>query len=169
MANRGESWRLAALGLGLGAIGEQLQATLIIEGRLIRIGEALTVSVSASDPTGSEVLWTEDFDDAVQNLFALQQGIASGVSRFLALPLSREQRRRLARGGPSARAFDFYLAGLERLEHRDNPRNPEFAVDLFRQALRIQSDFAAFHAGLADALWAIQETRPLVSVGSADR
>ena len=166
VANRSESWRLAAAGLGISAIGERLEATMIIEGRLIRIGETLTVTVSASDPAGSELLWTEDFDGTVQDVFALQQGIARGVSRFLALPLSREQRRRLARGGPSARAFDYYLEGIERLEHRENPRNAEFAVDLFRQALRLQSDFAAFHAGLADALWEVQEKRPSASLAA---
>lgn len=134
------------------ALAERLGASVFVEGEVHLEGQKLRVDVATSEPDSAIVLWSESFDGSQDQLYELQQRIADSVARVLSVSLSREDRRRLARGGPSSQAFDFYLQGLERLEQPENPRHLEFAGNLFRQAIRIDSDVAIFHAALATTL-----------------
>ncbi len=134
-------------------IAERLGVSSLIEGRLAAEGGRLRIDLSIAEAATGRVAWSGSFDGASEALFELQQEMARGVARVLSVRLSAADRQRLGRHRPAVRAFDFYLQGLERLDDPSNPRNGEFAADLFRQAIRIDPNFALFHAGLADALW----------------
>jgi serine/threonine-protein kinase len=147
-------------------LAERLGVTTLIEGRLSAEG-GLWVELSVADAPTGRVTWSESFAGRPEALFELQQAMARSVARVLSVPLSAADRRRLGRHPPAARAFDFYLQGLERLDDPRNPRNGEFAADLFRQAIRIDPSFALFQAGLADALWR-QRVEGVQRVAAAD-
>lgn len=134
------------------ALAERLGASVFVEGEVYSEGQGLRVDVATSEAESLMVLWSESFRGSQDRLYELQQEIADSLARVLSASLSGEERRRLARGGPSSQAFDFYLQGLERLEQSDNPRHLDFAANLFRQAIRIESGVAIFHAALATTL-----------------
>jgi tetratricopeptide (TPR) repeat protein len=100
------------------------------------------------------VVWSRSFPGSEERLFALQRDIARELTRVLSISLSWKERRRMARDPTrSSRAFDYYLQGQEFLDDVDNPRGPQFAAEVFRQALLSDGDFALAHVGLSEALW----------------
>jgi tetratricopeptide (TPR) repeat protein len=139
------------------AAAEALSVNLLVEGEVHAGGREVEVDVTVSEGSSGAVLWSRRFEGARDDLLALQYDIESALARVFSVPLSESDRRRLsslAAGGPPARAFRFYLQGLERLDDVGDPRHAEFAADLFRQAILIDGDFAVFHAALSDAIWA---------------
>jgi tetratricopeptide (TPR) repeat protein len=53
------------------------------------------------------------------------------------------------------RAYDYYVAGQHLLDQVENPRGADLAAENFRQALRIDPEFALAHVGLSEALWRV--------------
>jgi tetratricopeptide (TPR) repeat protein len=51
--------------------------------------------------------------------------------------------------------FDYYVSGQRFLDRIDDPHGPDAAADNFRQALRLDEDFALARVGLSEALWEI--------------
>ncbi len=153
VASRAQTLALRDRDLDPRRLAERLGVTALIEGRLSAQAGRLRVELSIAESATGRLTWSGSFAGRAEELFELQQEMARGVARVLSVPLSAADRRRLDRHPPAARAFDFYFQGLERLDDPTNPRNGEFAADLFRQAIRVDPNFALFHAGLADALW----------------
>jgi TolB-like protein/Flp pilus assembly protein TadD/tRNA A-37 threonylcarbamoyl transferase component Bud32 len=153
VVGRSQTWSLREKVRSTAELAESLGVNLLVEGEVHGAGEELRVDLSMLESGSGTVLWSRSFDGSQEGLYDLQQQIATAMATVLSVPLSAADRRRLARGGPASRAFDYYLQGLERLEDSDNPRHLEFAADLFRQAIRIDGEVAAFHAALSTALW----------------
>ncbi len=152
VVGRTRAWSANESARSQAELAEILGVNVVVEGSVLATGKNLQVDVAALDGQSSRVLWTDSFAGEQDALYELHQTISDGVARVLSVSLSPEERRRLARSGPSGKAFDYYLQGIERLEERANPRNFEFAADLFRQAIRLEGDVAIFHAALGNAL-----------------
>lgn len=165
VVGRSRSWSLLEESQSSAELAETLGVTVLVEGEVHAIGDKLRVDVSATDGVSAVVLWSQSFEGDRDQLYELQGRIVPAVARVLSVPLSRADRRRLARGGPPAQAFDYYLQGLERLDQVGNPRHLEFAADLFRQAIRLEDDFAIFHAALSSAI----SRRPPGSLAPVDQ
>ncbi len=152
IVGRSRAWSAHQAGKSPQALAETLGANVLIRGKVGLAGDDLRVEVSLLEGSSGASLWSGNFQQRRHRVYELQQEIVRACSRLLSLSLTPDDRRRLARGGPVAQAFDVYLQGLERLEDSGNPRHAEFAADLFRQAIAIQEDVAVFHAGLSNAL-----------------
>ena len=99
------------------------------------------------------VLWTETFARDPDKLPALQHEIARRVATVLSISLSAREEGRLSTDSTdSFRAYDFLLRGYQLAElgtHRDT----DTAVEMFRQAIRQDENFALAWVGLSGALW----------------
>jgi tetratricopeptide (TPR) repeat protein len=51
------------------------------------------------------------------------------------------------------KAYDFFLRGHRHLEDPEDPDGTARATEMFRQALRLDPEFALAHVGLSEALW----------------
>jgi serine/threonine protein kinase/tetratricopeptide (TPR) repeat protein len=152
VVGRSRAWRAHEELKSATELAETLRANVLVEGSVEQVGDVILVGVSLVEGSSGGQLWAGSFRQPRHGMHALQQEIVRSLSRLLSLSLSREERRRLAKGGPAARAFDLDLQGLERLEDLSNPRHSVFAADLFEQAIAIQDDVAVFHAALSNAL-----------------
>lgn len=170
LVGKSRAWPASERAGSLAGLAEVLGVSLLIEGEVHALTDALRVDVSAVDGPSSLVLWSGRFTGRSDALFDLQEEIVVAVTRLLSASLSDKHRTRIARGGPPAQAFDFYLQGLERLDQADNPRHAEFAADLFRQAIRGDGEVAIFHAALSDAIWTQHlEGLPGASLAEAEK
>ncbi len=129
-------------------IGEQLGVGTILEGSVRRDGEQVRITAQLVRTSDGFHLWSETYDRKLENIFAIQDEIASHIAAALEISLGIN----VAAGGGSARlvnpqVYDLYLRA--RALHRNRGEGLLEAVRLFKQALEIDPDYAPAWAGLA--------------------
>ena len=95
-------------------------------------------------------LWSERFDRPADDVFAIQDEIASGIASKLRVSLAAEDDdARPNRGTDNLEAYTLYLKGRHALNQRgeDIPRG----LDAFKQAIALDPNFALAHSGIAEA------------------
>jgi serine/threonine-protein kinase len=151
---RSEAWNLRDRSPG--DLAEEFGIGSVVAGEILKEGSRLECTVSLTDTATGLVLWSHTYTAPGGEIFGLQRVMASDLATFLSIPLSEDDRRRFARGSVGAdQAFDFYVTGRRFLDSVDEFRGPDAAAENFRQALRLNPDFALAHAGLSEALWEI--------------
>jgi len=142
--------------LGASDLAGQLGVGSVVDGEIFKQGSRLETTVSLTDTATGLVLWSHTYAAPGGEIYGLQRVMASDLVTFLSIPLSAEDRRRLARDPRSVdQALDFYVTGRRFLDRIDDLRGPDGAAENFRQALRLDADFALAHVGLSEALWEI--------------
>jgi adenylate cyclase len=126
-------------------IGRELGVKAVLEGSLRKSNEQLRISVQLVSVADGYHLWTQNFDEEVQDIFAIQDDIAAGVAQCMLETLQPLQATRKT----DITAYDYYLRGrrfLNRLQRLDI----EFAMQMFRKAISIDPDFVLAWTGYAD-------------------
>jgi serine/threonine-protein kinase len=139
-----------------GDLADEFGVGSVVVGDILKEASRLECTVSLTDSATGLVLWSHTYTAQGGEIFGLQRVMASDLATFLSIPLAEDDRRRFARGSQGAdQAFDFYVTGRRFLDSVDEFRGPDAAAENFRQALRLNPDFALAHAGLSEALWEI--------------
>jgi tetratricopeptide (TPR) repeat protein/TolB-like protein len=154
LMGRSEAWNVRDRSPG--DLAEEFGVGSVVGGEILKEGSRLECTVGLTDTATGLVLWSHTYTAPGGEIFGLQRVMASDLATFLSIPLSGNDRRRFARGSLGAdQAFDFYVTGRRFLDSVDEFRGPDAAAENFRQALRLNPDFALAHAGLSEALWEI--------------
>jgi len=104
---------VAKAGLDIPTIASKLDVQYIVEGTLEIVGQNLSVSVSLVDD-GGDVQWSERFDHATRDIFALQNDLVRAVALQLGLDESNAQlQRNIKKAAPTQdlEAHRLYLQG----------------------------------------------------------
>jgi tetratricopeptide (TPR) repeat protein len=133
----------------LDELSRELAVRYVVSGTIRRAGEALRVSVQLTDAARGVLLWSERYDVAMADLFAVQDAITrQAVGELAGSVSSLEQARVLERPTEDLGAYDLVLRGRALL--RDVERQANFqARSLFDAALTADPAYAAAHVGLA--------------------
>lgn len=138
----------------LRVIGEKLGVAHVLEGSVRKAGERLRITAQLIKVADGSHLWSETYDRNLDDVFAIQESIATTVAGELSERLGIAAARRLDYGGTkSFEAYDRYLKGL------NEPWRGHFdsAIDHFRQAVAIDPNYALAWAALAAALTGAQD------------
>ncbi len=129
-------------------------ATLVLEGGILRAGEALRVNYVLVDATTLRQVDGFSVTAAANDPLGLQDRVATWAAGALAMRLNNEERQTLAaRGTRVPGAMDLYLQGRGYALDYQKPGNIDTAIERFRRAIDLDPRFAAAHAGLGGALW----------------
>ncbi len=131
-------------------IGEALDVAFLLEGTVLRAGEAVRLNLQLIDTGRDNHVWTGSWEAAVtaDNLLQVQNEIARTVASELRVELTPEEEIRLTVGATrNDDAYDLFLRGLV-LDQFDAAAT-ETAILLHREALELDPGFAAAHARLA--------------------
>ena len=130
-------------------IAADLGVTAVLEGSVRRAGSRVRITVRLVNPAGFQ-LWGERFDRTLEDVFAVQEEIASAIAGALKVALTPAETAKLGQDRPAdVRAYDLYLKG--RVEYRKYTlESLEQARRLFEQAIAIDPDYALAYAGLGD-------------------
>ncbi len=154
VVGRSEAWKTGDRSAA--NLAGQLGVGSVVDGEILKQGSRLDTTVSLTDTSTGLVLWSHTYTAPSGEIYSLQRIMASDLATFLSIPLSEEGRRRLARDPQGAdQTYDFYVTGRRFLDRVDDYRGPDAAAENFRQALRLDPDFALAHVGLSEALWEI--------------
>jgi serine/threonine protein kinase/tetratricopeptide (TPR) repeat protein len=149
LIGRSEAWSAARRGAGPTQLAKQLGVSAVLEGEVQQVEQRLRVDVKLTDAASGVVLWSETFGAVERELFELQDEIARKLTTVLSIRLSSRELKRLARDPTgSFQAYEYLLRGYRLAEADD-----ETAIEMFRQAIRIDPGFALAHAQLSRALW----------------
>ena len=146
VAGRTSSFALRDEEAGTGEVAERLRVDALVDGSVRREGDRLRVTAELVDARSGFQIWGESYDRAVDDIFAIQDDIASAIVEALRLQLGQESR--LRSGTESVRAHDAYLLGLARW-HQRTEADLERALEYFVEAVTEDPAYAPAHAGLA--------------------
>ncbi|MGH9495719.1 MAG: protein kinase domain-containing protein [Candidatus Sulfotelmatobacter sp.] len=132
------------------SIGKSLQVAALLIGRITQHGDTMAVQadlVSTSD--GSE-LWGSHYERKLAEITQVQDDITRDVSARLLPRGATTQQQVVAHGGTSnPEAYRLYLEGRQAWYGR-SPEGLKKSIELFRQAIAADPNYALAYAGLAD-------------------
>ena len=132
-------------------VGRSLGVRYLVEGSVRRAADRVRVSTRLTDAPQGTVLWSEQFEKQLKDIFDVQDAITLHVAGTLAANVTRlEQQRALAKRPENLDAYDLVLRGRAALLRRSRSENRE-ARELFEQALRVDPNYAAAYAWLGVA------------------
>jgi serine/threonine protein kinase/Flp pilus assembly protein TadD len=132
-------------------IGQQLGAAYVLTGTLRRAGNRLRINAQLVDTHTDFPLWSDRFDREMKDVFEVQDEMARRIAEALRVTLSPEELEALAvKPTESLQAYDLYLRG-KRYARRQTRQDLEFALQMFENAVAIDSSFALAYAASANA------------------
>lgn len=131
-------------------VGHQLNSVYVVEGSLRRDGDRLRVTAKLVQTRSGHCLWAERYDRKMEDVFAIQDEIATNIAHELQVVLTDTEKEALAKIPTSdIRAYDFYLRGRQ-FFHQFRRKGFDFARDMFAKAIEIDPGYARAYAGIAD-------------------
>ncbi len=132
-------------------IGQELGARAVLEGSVRRDGNRVRITAQLIDPATRDHIWAETYDRELDDVFAVQSDIARRVVGSLEAKLSpKESERILKQPTDNLAAYDLYLKGRDAFRRFEESANKE-SIRLFKNALKLDPEYALAWAGLADA------------------
>ena len=149
VAARTSSFQFKGKTADIGNIGKQLHVETILEGSVRKAGSRVRITAQLVKVADGFHLWSETYDRERDDIFAVQDDIASAVSGALKVRLLGKEAPSAAPGG-NAEAYTLYLQGKYFRDRRSRD-DMEKAVSYFEQALKIDPGYARTWVGLAVA------------------
>ena len=132
-------------------IGSELGAGSLLEGSVRRDTARLRIVAQLIDARSDEHLWSETYDRPAEDVFAVQSDIARRIASALQTTLTPQEQARIeSKPTENLEAYELYLKARFAWNRR-TAGEVQRALDLLREALELDPEFALAHAALADA------------------
>ncbi len=132
-------------------IGRKLGTSYVLEGSMRRTGGYMRISVQLIDARTGYHRWAGAYDAPVADVIKVQEDIARSIATNLEIRLAKLTTAGfMARGSSSAEGYQLYLVAQHHrqlLTRADNDR----AIELYKQAISADPDFALAYIGLVYA------------------
>ncbi|MGQ0682295.1 tetratricopeptide repeat protein [Bradyrhizobium sp.] len=136
---------------GAAEAGRALGVEYLVDGSVRRAADRVRVSTRLTDAQRGTLVWSEQFEKALKDVFDVQDAIALRVAGTLAARVTRiEQQRALAKRPNNLDAYDLVLRGRAVQTRRSRATNRE-ARQLFERAMQLDANYAAAYALLGHA------------------
>ena len=148
VAGRTSAFSFKGTDLGVPEIGIKLKVATVLEGSVRKMGDQLRITAQLIDVESGYHLWSEQFDRQLDDIFAIQNEIATNIAKRLEVGIGgAAQEPRLQTD--NFEAYDFYLKGRALLYQRGMAMFQ--ARECFEDAIALDPQYALAHAGLADS------------------
>jgi class 3 adenylate cyclase/Tfp pilus assembly protein PilF len=136
--------------LPLPELGRALNARYVVSGSVRRMGQRVRVTVQLSDAVNGTQLWSEQYDDELSDIFAVQERIAGRVAGTLASSLQQiALQQALRKPTDNLDAYDMLLRA--RALSADPTRTSNRAArEMLERVTQMAPNYADAHAELAD-------------------
>jgi tetratricopeptide (TPR) repeat protein len=128
-------------------VGEALNVKMLLEGSVRSAGNLLRVTAQLINVEDGYHIWSERYDRQIEDVFAIQDEIASNIVDVLKLQLGREKLPKAKRPTDNLEAYHLYLKGRHFWHHRQ-PEMQRRALAAYQQAREKDPDYALAHAGI---------------------
>jgi adenylate cyclase len=151
VAGPSSSFQFSTKDTDLRDIGEKLGVSTVLEGSVRKQGNRLRVTVQLVNVEDGFQLWSEKFERNFDDIFAIQDEIAVGVTEKLKLTLLETDRKRIVTRThtQNAEAYELYLKGRFYINKRGVAIIT--GIHCFQLAIDMDPGFALAYSGYADA------------------
>ncbi len=142
-------------------IGRKLDVTSILEGSVRKAGDRVRITAQLIDVADGSHVWSERYDRVLEDVFAIQDDIASAIVERLRVELTAGEQERLAEAREvNPEAHELYLRGRHVLNRGlmtllYDRKRVDRAIEFFTRATKVDPDYAPPYAGLADVYSAL--------------
>jgi len=156
VAARTSSFSFQETSTNLSEIAAKLHVGTILEGSIRYSDERIRVTAQLIDARTGYHIWSQNYDRAFDEVFAVQDDIAFNIAQTLKLTLD-ESDQPDSRKSMTAdmEAFKLYLKGRDLMNDRIQLRTEGLyaALEYFNEAIAKDPKFARAHAGVASVNW----------------
>jgi len=148
VAARTSSFKFKGSAADIGEIGQALNVETVLEGSVRKAGDQVRITAQLIEVGSGFHIWSDTYDRRLENIFAVQDEIASAIVRALQLELDVDVET--AGRTNNVQAYDLYLRGrqLAREPSRDGLMQ---AIQMYEEALTLDPRFAGAYSGIAEA------------------
>ena len=127
-------------------IGKTLDVMTLLEGSVRKSGNRLRITTKLVSVSDGSHLWTNRYDRELEDIFSIQENIATNVATELKGFLTSDEKEIIRPQKTVIEAYEFFLKGLE-LYHQLDVWESKI---MFEKAIEIDPDYAPAHASLSD-------------------
>jgi len=150
---RNSSFTYKGKAVDIRQVGRELGVRYVLEGSIRKAGGKVRITGQLIDAASGAHLWADRFDGTLEDIFELQDKVASSVVGAVAPNVTHAEIERAKRKPPSnLNAYDYFLKG-QSAHWRYTKDGTEEAISLYEQAIALDEQFAAAHAALATAFY----------------
>jgi len=156
VAGRTSSFAFKGQNTDIRKIGETLGVDHILEGSVRKFGNQVRITAQLIQVEDGFHLWSESYDRELENLFAIQDEIATAILKELKATLLEGEAEILSVARTDSQAYDLYLLAKQRMYERTR-LTLESAADLLDKAIAIDPNYAPAYAqrGIAALLLSV--------------
>ena len=150
VAARTSSFAFKGKSPDIAEVGARLKVATVLEGSVRRAGNRLRVTAQLVNVSDGYDIWSERFDREKEDVFEIQDEIATMIADHLKVTLDSASDEPLVTAPTkNLEAYQLYVKGRALLYQRGLgiPR----ALECFKQAVALDSNYALAWAGMADA------------------
>ena len=123
-------------------VGQELNVRAVVTGKIRRHGDIISIQADLIDLQNVAQLWGQHYDHKLSDVLLVQDDISRDIFENLRLKLNVEEKKQLE-------AYGLYLKGRNAWNKRTGDELLQ-AIEYFNQAIKIDPDYGAAYAGLAD-------------------
>ena len=142
---RNSSFTYKGKAVDIKQVGRELGVRYVLEGSVRKAGSRLRITWQLIDATTGAHLWADKFEGGLQDVFDLQDIVATSVVGAIAPRLIQADAARAKRKAPNSwDSYDYYLRGVALYVQR-TPETNDQALELFRKAMDLNPEFGLAH------------------------
>ena len=143
--------------LGIGEIGQKLNVETVLDGSVQVSGDRLRVTASLTNVDDGYLLWSDNYDQKIDDIFAIQDDIAQKIMTVLKIKLlgEKEKPTQLVKHYTENReVYNLYLKGRY-LWNKRNKDDLIKSIEYFQEAVNKDPSFALGYSGMGMAYVAL--------------
>ena len=132
-------------------VAKQLNVAHVLEGSVRKAGNRIRITAQLIEARSDTHLWSQVYDRELDDIFAIQDEVATAISQALKLELAFVEEPAVRSGVIETAAYDAYLQGRF-LAQGSTADEIDVGLTHLREATRLEPSFASAYAGIADAM-----------------
>jgi TolB-like protein/DNA-binding winged helix-turn-helix (wHTH) protein/tetratricopeptide (TPR) repeat protein len=134
---------------GVMQIGQELGVDYLLEGSVRRDARRVRITAQLVDVRSQAQMWSETYERDVSDVLMLQRDVATRIAQSLAGGVLSPVLARATRRSPSFAAYERVLRGRA-FRQQATESSVRQCIAMFEEAIGLDAEYAAAHAGLAD-------------------
>jgi TolB-like protein/DNA-binding winged helix-turn-helix (wHTH) protein/Flp pilus assembly protein TadD len=141
----------------LAQIAQRLNVEAVVSGSVLRSGKRVRITAALIRVASGQQLWAKTYERNLGDVLDLENEVARAISSEVQAKVTAQERTRLARNrSVNGDAYDAYLKGRY-YYNRFTVDGFSKSIEYFEQSIKLDPDYAAAYAGLADALASLEQ------------
>ncbi len=124
----------------LRTIGEKLKVDYLLEGSVRSSKNKMRITTQLIKADDGSHLWSDTYEMNLDDIFEVQDQISASVTEALRVTFMHDDNLKLSKIKPEA--YNIFLQGRYLYEKNDNPLNSDKAMNLFKEAIQMDSTFS---------------------------